>query len=115
MAAELRVNIGGIDVATEIAISVGKSEEKQNPRITRIPLEWEAAKRPRLFPFMKAVLTLYPLTSTETKIDFAGRYLPPLGPLGKALNAAVGYHIAEASVHRFVTNVAQHLRSIPAE
>ncbi|MEX2080937.1 MAG: site-specific integrase, partial [Dehalococcoidia bacterium] len=49
----------------------------------------EAAQRPRLFPFMKAVLTAYPLTSTETQLDFSGRYLPPLGALGKALDAAV--------------------------
>jgi hypothetical protein len=113
VAAELRVNIGGIDVATEIAISAGKIEEtKRGGPVTRIPLEWEAAKRPRLFPFMTAVLTIYPLTSTETQLDFAGRYQPPLGPLGKALNAAVGHRIAEASIHRFVTDVAQHLRSI---
>ena len=115
VAAELRVSIGGLDVSTEIAIVVGESEENTRKRVTRIPVEWEAAQRPRLFPFMRAVLTLYPLTSTETQLDFAGRYQPPLGPLGGVLDAAVGHRIAEASVHRFVTDVAQHLRSMLAE
>jgi len=65
---------------------------------------------PHLFPFMKADLAVYPLTSTETQLDFSGVYEPPLGPLGKAMNAIVGYRIAEVSVHRFVNDVAGYLR-----
>jgi hypothetical protein len=55
------------------------------------------------------------LTATETQLDFAGRYQPPLGPLGSVLDAAIGHRIAEASVHRFVADVAQHLREIMAQ
>jgi hypothetical protein len=33
-----------------------------------------------------------------------------LGTVGKALNAIAGHRIAEASVHRFVDDVARHLR-----
>lgn len=65
---------------------------------------------PSLFPFMKAELSIYPLTATETQLDFLGVYEPPLGALGKALNAIVGHRIAEASVHRFVSDVAGYLR-----
>jgi hypothetical protein len=77
---------------------------------TRLQLEWEAAKMPRLFPLMKADLFIYPITATETQLDFEGLYEPPLGPLGKAVNAMVGHRIAEASVHRFVSDVAEYLR-----
>jgi hypothetical protein len=59
---------------------------------------------------MKAGLSIYPITATETQLDFAGRYKPPLGPLGKAMNAMVGHRIAEASVQRFVSDVAEYLR-----
>ena len=112
VAAALTVNIAGIDVSTEIAIKVGKAEDvkRRGAPATRIAVEWKAARRARLFPLMNAVLTIYPLTGTETQLDFAGRYRPPLGPLGKVINAAVGHRIAEASVHRFVADVAQHLR-----
>ena len=65
---------------------------------------------PRLFPLMKADLSIYPLTATETQLDFKGLYEPPLGLLGKAVNAMVGHRIAEVSVHRFVSDVAQYLR-----
>ena len=114
VAAELRVDLGGIAVEAEIRIAVKKVEEKERDAmsdpVTRLQLEWEAARMPRLFPFMKADLNIYPLTSTETQLDFSGEYEPPLGPLGKAMNAVAGHRIAEVSVHRFVNDVAGYLR-----
>jgi len=68
---------------------------------------------PRLFPLMKAEISIYPFTATETQLDFLGVYKPPLGLLGKAVNAIIGHRIAEASVHRFVSDVAAYLRKSP--
>jgi hypothetical protein len=59
---------------------------------------------------MRAKLGVYPLTATETQLDFAGTYEPPLGAVGGAIDAVVGHRIAEASVHGFVVDVAHHLR-----
>ncbi|HZM00928.1 MAG TPA: hypothetical protein VFD43_11830 [Planctomycetota bacterium] len=114
VAAQLRVNIAGLEVAKDIAIQVRGIEEEArgsgSAPITRLALEWEAADSPRLFPFMQAELSIYPLTATETQLDLLGRYEPPLGALGSAMNAIVGHRIAEASVHRFLGDVARHLR-----
>jgi hypothetical protein len=114
VASELRVNVGGIGVATDIAISVKKIEEKISESMgtpgTRLELEWEATNLPSLFPFMRAELDIYPLTATETQLDFFGLYEPPLGAMGKALNAMLGHRIAEVAVHRFVNDVAAYLR-----
>jgi hypothetical protein len=114
VAAALRVNIAGIDVGTEIDIRVGDpiqtpGEQGKAPS-TRIPVEWKGAKHPGLFPTMRAELSVYPLTATETQLDFGGTYDPPMGPVGDALDAVVGHRIAEASVHRFLADVAHHLR-----
>lgn len=114
VAAELHVDFGGIEVNTDIKISV-KSIEETGPdpiakATTRLRFEWEASNRPQLFPVMNGELAIYPLTPTETQLDFSGVYEPPLGPMGKALNAVAGHRIAEASVHRFVTDVAGFLR-----
>jgi len=65
---------------------------------------------PRLFPLMKGELSIYPLTSTETQLDFSGEYEPPLGALGKTMNAIVLHRVAEASVHRFINDVAGYPR-----
>jgi hypothetical protein len=113
VASELRVKIGALEVSADIEISVnGITEEKGKggDPVTRLELEWEAAKAPRLFPFMRATLSVYPLTSTETQLELAGQYVPPMGLLGGAADGVVGHRIAEASVHRFVTDVARHLR-----
>ena len=114
IAAELHVDFGGMGVKTDINISVKEIEEKiidaTSTPITRLLLEWEAATMPRLFPLMKGELSLYPLTSTETQLDFSGVYEPPFGAVGKTMNAIVGHRIAEVSVHRFVSDVAGYLR-----
>jgi hypothetical protein len=115
VAAALKVNVAGVEVGTEIDIRVGvpldSPAEQGRPPSTRIPLEWEAASRPGLFPLMRAELAIYPLTATETQLDFGGAYEPPMGPLGGALNAVVGHRVADASIHRFLSDVAHHLRS----
>ncbi len=113
VAAELHVDFGGIGVKTDIRIGVQSVEEKVIPGstpATRLLLEWEAATMPRLFPLMKGELSIYPLTSTETQLDFSGVYEPPFGAVGKTMNAIVLHRMAEASVHRFITDVAGYLR-----
>ena len=118
LASELRATVGGVDVAAEVVISVGAIEDDASgPHggpATRIPVSWQAAKHPGLFPLMNGVLTIYPLTATETQLDFLGRYDPPLGVVGSAVDALMGHRIAEASVHRFIGDVAQYLRDAGA-
>ena len=114
VAAALRVNMAGLEVGREIALSVGTIEERQaagsSQPMTIIPVTWAAARQPSLFPFMSAELTVYPLTSTETQLDFLGRYEPPLSIVGDVMNAVVGHRVAEASVHRLVADIAHYLR-----
>jgi len=112
VASALRVEIAGIEFGKEIAISVREKDQKaKGATMTRLQVDWKAASAPGLFPLMKAELGIYPLTATETQLDFSGRYEPPLGWLGTAVDVAVGHRIAEASVHRFVAEVAQYLRT----
>lgn len=77
---------------------------------TKLPLGREAATMPQLLPLMKGELSVYPLTSTETQLDFSGVYQPPFRDCGKTMNAIVGHRIADVSVHRFVSDVAGYLR-----
>lgn len=114
VASELRVQVGTLEVGTDITIVIHDVEDAPGRRssdtATRMRLEWQSARAPRWFPLMKAELAIYPLTATETQLDFLGHYEPPLGWLGSAIDAAVGHRIAEAAVHRFVVDVADYLR-----
>ena len=115
VAAQLHVHIGVLEVGTNIEIVLGRIQELpggvKTPPCTRLELDWKALESAHLFPTMHAELSIYPLTGTETQLDFSGDYELPLGILGSAVNAIIGQRIAEASVHRFVTEVAGHLRS----
>jgi len=112
VASELRVQLGSLEVGTDITIALRGVEDVPGPQdpATKLRLEWQSARAPRWFPLMEAELAVYPLTSTETQLDFSGTYEPPLGVLGTAIDAAVGHRIAEAAVHRFVSDVADYLR-----
>jgi hypothetical protein len=114
VAAELHVDFAGVGVKAEIKILVKGVEEKAadatSTASTKLLLEWEAAAMPRLFPLMQGELSIYPLTTTETQLDFSGVYEPPFGAVGKTMNAIAGHRIAEASVHSFVSDVAGYLR-----
>jgi hypothetical protein len=114
LASELRIDLGGIAIEADIRIFIKNIEVKEGEAMsrpaTRLQLEWEAAAMPRLFPLMKAELSLYPITATETQLDFKGLYEPPFGPLGRAVNAMIGHRVAEVTVNGFVSDVAEYLR-----
>ena len=115
VATELHVDFGGIGFKADVTVSVNKLEETVESMpspSTRLLIEWEAATLPSFFPVMKATLSIYPLSASETQLDFLGHYEPPFGPMGKTMNAIVGKRVAEASVHRFLNDVAAYLRSI---
>lgn len=115
VASQLRVNIGAIELGTEIEISVHSVDEApgagRTSPVTRVQFEWKAKQSPHLFPLMHAELSVYPLTGSETQLDFSGQYDPPLGLLGRGVDAVVGNRIADASIHRFVSEVAEYLRT----
>ncbi len=81
VASELHVDFGGIGVKTDIKIVVRSVEEKvarpTSTPTTTLQLEWEAVTMPRFFPLMKGKLAVYPLTASETQLDFSGVYKPP--------------------------------------
>jgi hypothetical protein len=115
IAGNLRVGVGALEIGTAIAIEViGVEEREEGPagraRTTSITLRWNAARAAALFPSMEAELMVYPLSKDETQIELDGSYTPPLGAVGEALDSLIGHRVADASVHRFVTDVASLLR-----
>jgi len=115
VAAELHVNVAGIEFGKDVQISIKDIVEHPKslgtpPRIS-VQLNWTALKNPKIFPMMEGELNVYPLTASETQLDFSGEYEVPLGVLGGLLNAVGGHVIAEASVYRFIQDVAVHLRN----
>ena len=117
MAAELRVTIGGVATwPPKIVFAIGAVEEESrgaarraadaHPGVVEKPL-----KHPQLFPLMNASADDLP---PHRHRDPAG--LPRAATTRRsassadAMDALVGRRIAEASVHRFIGDVARYLR-----
>lgn len=119
LGATLRVALAGFEIGVDVKIHVTAIRDEEavgglSP-VTHVMLSWEAARAPGLFPLMSAQLSIWPLSSTETEIEIEGEYRPPLGAVGDALDAAVGYRIARASVHQFLEDVVRQIHlELPA-
>ena len=61
---------------------------------------------------MHATLLIYALTPTETQLDLAGAYDPPLGLVGDMIDAVAMGRLAEETVANFVCDVARFLRGL---
>jgi hypothetical protein len=117
--AELRVRIGAVEIAADIAIEVTEVAGACSPGnqpATRLDLTWKSRRSPGLFPQMTGSLWAYALAPRETQLELTGSYDPPLGLLGDAIDAIALHRIAEESVRRFITDVASYLRAeLPVE
>jgi hypothetical protein len=112
-ASQLHVRIGALELGAEIAIEIRGTDETSGTSerpVTTLALEWHAVRSSSLFPLMKATLSLYPLTPTETQLELTGTYEPPLGILGEAIDSIALSRFAQASVATFIREIATHLR-----
>ena len=110
---ELRVRVGAIELASDISIELVSIEEGRSPldqTATNVTLTWKSSKHPGWFPQLRGVLAIYALSPTETQLDFAGTYEPPMGLFGNALDAIALHRVAETSVKGFIGEIAKFLR-----
>jgi hypothetical protein len=73
------------------------------------PLRWRAAGATGLFPSMVADLEFTPMGPAMTSISFMGRYVPPLGPVGREVDRVLLHRLAQASVRALLSRVADRL------
>jgi hypothetical protein len=117
VAADLTVELAGIEISKTVEIRVLETDTHAHapgdPRTpaARFTLAWAAQGGRGFFPTMRGELRVYPLGRGETQLDFDGEYTAPLGAVGQAADALVGYRLARASVLRFLDDVAARLRA----
>ena len=114
LAANVKVDLGALEVGTDVVIEVlgvGSATRAQSDAHHVHRLALERGARGSAVPVDAGAAAVYPLSREETQIEIGGRYVPPLGGVGSALDSLIGHRIPDASVHRFVTDVASLLRS----
>ena len=109
----LEVEVGGFSVSREVVIEVGEFEPRQL-RASVVPLRWHAETGRLLFPELRAELEVAALVLDPplTQLTLSGTYEPPLGAVGAGADRLALGRLAEATVHRFVHDVADRLRRL---
>jgi len=96
-----------IRVARTIAIEFGDPVRMSSKTVA--PMRWVAVGAAGLFPSLEADLEIAPLAQGRTQLAMSARYVPPLGALGRAIDRAVLFRVAEATLKDFLDRVAAAL------
>jgi len=96
-----------VRIARQVAIELG--EVVRMPSKTVIPMRWHATGAAGLFPALDADLEIAPLGPHRTQLAMSARYVPPLGALGRAIDRAMLFRVAEATLKDFLDRVGEAL------
>src|SRR4026208_2329209 len=75
-----------IRVARQVALEFGQPVRTAGKVV--LPLRWTPTEAPGVFPAAGAGRGGAPLPPARTQLAMSARYVPPLGPLGKAIDRA---------------------------
>lgn len=96
-----------------VAVHLGTPEGADEALV--IPLTWEATGPSGLFPRLEGELRLSALDPERSEVCLSGRYRPPLGRAGQALDEALLTHVARATVRSLLRRVARALEEDPGQ
>jgi hypothetical protein len=101
------IHIAGLPVRKRVVVTVG--EPIKTATWTVIPLSWKATFPEHLFPAMTGRIELAPADKNVSRLTVSGMYEPPLGKLGKQLDATVMQGTADGTVKELAESIAQRI------
>jgi hypothetical protein len=108
----LHVRRAGVDLSREVRIVRGDLVLDEDA--ARLPLRWEDAERPNLFPVLEVTLELVPVPAgrrSTTQVGLTGRYRPPFGRLGAVADTLAGHKMVLESVDRFLDEITGRIEA----
>ncbi|MBV8529028.1 MAG: hypothetical protein JOZ75_11990 [Candidatus Dormibacteraeota bacterium] len=96
-------------LSKHIAVEIGQAVPRDGAVV--VPLTWHATGAPALFPVFSGDIELAAIGGAETQLSIWGRYDPPLGAFGEALDRFGLHRVAEASVRAFLRDLAQSIEA----
>jgi hypothetical protein len=97
-----------VRIARRVLLELG--DPIQTSTTTVIPLRWSATGSAGLFPSLDADLEIAPLGPARTQLAMSARYVPPMGAVGRAIDRAVLFRVAEATLKDFLDRVGDAIR-----
>lgn len=112
-AAMLLVRVGpqllGDCLARTVLVRLGRPSWRDN--VVMVPIRWEDAQHPALFPVLDGDLEVAPLDDDGCRIVLYAAYRPPLRAVGRAIDEAVLHRVAESTVRAFLRRAAAALEA----
>lgn len=99
-------------ISKQVELTLGAPEEQGQWLV--IPVTWRATGPTQLFPVLDGRLTLQPRGPHSSTLWIGATYEPPLGGLGRELDAAALHNVASATIEDFVEGVGTRLSELAA-
>jgi hypothetical protein len=110
-ATSLLVRVGpqrrGELVARTVRVRLGRPN--MHGGVVNVPIRWEDAQHPALFPVLDGDLEVAPLDDASCRVVLRASYRPPLRALGRVIDEAVLHRVAESTVRAFLHRAADAL------
>jgi hypothetical protein len=74
-----------------------------------VPIRWEDARHPALFPVLDGNLEVAPLGTGQCRVVLSAAYRPPFDGVGAALDRALLHRVAESTVREFLGRLGETL------
>ena len=107
--AEVGFPVDGHRVCKNVEIEVGRPVASGGK--TWIPMAWRATGPSNLFPILDAELEFASLGTQLTQLSLSGRYQPPLGLVGRAVDKSLLSRVAEATIKDFLDRLARAIEA----
>jgi hypothetical protein len=105
---------GGVHLTREVRVGFGPISEEDG--ISAVPVWWEAAEHPHLFPSFDGALEVHPAAGDlGTELCLVGSYLPPLRSVGRFADGLLGHKMVMASLEALLARAADRLVSAVAD
>jgi hypothetical protein len=98
---------GAVTVGKRVQVELGTAYARGEGSV--VPVSWWATGAERLFPTLDADLEIMPMGPDQAMLTLMGRYEPPLGAVGRAVDRLVVHRIAEACIRSFLHRTAANL------
>lgn len=98
--------------AVSADVHVGPVRMLADGRAVVRALTWRAIEDASTYPTFEGEVEVTALSDRSTQLSVFGSYVPPMGPLGGAFDAALGHRVAELTMRNFVTGVAERVQVV---
>jgi len=107
--AKVGIRVRKLEVYKHVQLRVGVSTAALHGDGLMLPVSWAAVGGPPIFPRMEGTLHVEPAATASSKLTLNASYNPPLGKLGRLIDRAVMYRLAQITMNDFTTRLAESL------